>query len=41
MISRLPEMLPEYYQVRGWDEEGVPTEKRLEELQLAGELVGA
>jgi len=41
MVSRLPEMLPEYYQVRGWDEDGVPTEERLEELQLAGELVGA
>jgi aldehyde:ferredoxin oxidoreductase len=41
MVSRLPEMLPEYYQLRGWDENGVPTEKRLEELQLAGELVGA
>jgi aldehyde:ferredoxin oxidoreductase len=41
MVSRLSEMLPEYYQLRGWDEDGVPTEKRLEELQLAGELVGA
>ena len=41
MVSRLPEMLPEYYQLRGWDENGIPTEKRLEELQLAGQLVGA
>jgi len=41
MISHVPEMLPEYYRLRGWDENGVPTEKRLEELQLADQLVGA
>lgn len=28
------EMLREYYEVRGWDELGVPTEKRLKELDL-------
>jgi len=27
-------MLGEYYQVRGWDEEGKPTEEKLEELGL-------
>jgi aldehyde:ferredoxin oxidoreductase len=34
-VSHVPEMLPEYYQLRGWDEKGVPTKERLEELQLA------
>ena len=34
-------MLPEYYQLRGWDENGIPTEQRLKELQLESELVGA
>jgi aldehyde:ferredoxin oxidoreductase len=24
-VSRLPEMLPEYYRVRGWTKDGVPT----------------
>jgi aldehyde:ferredoxin oxidoreductase len=35
MLSRLPEMLPEYYQLRGWDSKGVPTPERLKQLQLA------
>jgi aldehyde:ferredoxin oxidoreductase len=34
-VSRLGEMLPEYYQLRGWDKHGVPTEKKLKELALA------
>ncbi|HOV29227.1 MAG TPA: aldehyde ferredoxin oxidoreductase family protein [Synergistales bacterium] len=34
-ISRLPEMLPRYYEVRGWDESGVPTDAKLAELGLA------
>ena len=34
-ISHVPEMLPEYYQLRGWDKHGVPTPERLHELQLA------
>ncbi len=33
-VNRLSEMLPEYYQVRGW-ENGVPTEAKLKELGLA------
>jgi aldehyde:ferredoxin oxidoreductase len=33
-ISHVPEMLSEYYKLRGWDEEGVPTQERLRELQL-------
>ncbi|HYB44568.1 MAG TPA: aldehyde ferredoxin oxidoreductase C-terminal domain-containing protein [Candidatus Methylomirabilis sp.] len=28
-------MLPEYYQLRGWDKHGVPSEKKLKELALA------
>jgi aldehyde:ferredoxin oxidoreductase len=34
-VSHLPEMLDEYYRFRGWDENGVPTRRRLEELGLA------
>jgi aldehyde:ferredoxin oxidoreductase len=34
-LSHVPEMLPEYYKLRGWDENGVPTKKRLQDLQLA------
>ena len=33
-VSRLPEMLPAYYATRGWDENGVPTEEKLQELIL-------
>ncbi|MHB9863583.1 aldehyde ferredoxin oxidoreductase family protein [Streptomyces sp. YIM S03343] len=33
-VNRLPEMLPEYYSLRGWDAEGVPTQAKLEELSL-------
>jgi aldehyde:ferredoxin oxidoreductase len=32
--NRLGEMLPEYYQLRGWDENGVPTPEKLKELGL-------
>jgi aldehyde:ferredoxin oxidoreductase len=35
-VSRVPEMLPEYYNVRGWNEQGVPTDAKLRELALAG-----
>ena len=31
----LDEMLPVYYQSRGWDAEGVPTKEKLLELGLA------
>ena len=34
-VVRLSEMLPEYYQLRGWDENGVPTKEKLKELSLA------
>jgi aldehyde:ferredoxin oxidoreductase len=37
-VCRLDEMLPEYYQLRGWDEEGVPTSDKLSELGLEGLL---
>ncbi len=33
-LSRVPEMLPEYYKLRGWDEEGVPTEETRKRLDL-------
>lgn len=35
LVSRVPEMLPEYYSLRGWNEEGVPSAEKLHELQLA------
>jgi aldehyde:ferredoxin oxidoreductase len=33
-VCRLGEMLPEYYELRGWDEDGVPTSEKLSELGL-------
>jgi len=33
-VAELEVMLKEYYQVRGWNEEGIPTEEKLEELSL-------
>jgi len=30
----LDEMLDEYYALRGWDKNGVPTEEKLKELGL-------
>ena len=38
-VSHLYEMLPEYYEIRGWDENGVPTQEKLDELDLKGELL--
>ncbi len=34
-VCPIPEMLPVYYEKRGWDSEGVPTDAKLEELGLA------
>jgi aldehyde:ferredoxin oxidoreductase len=34
-MSHLSEMLPIYYQMRGWDEKGVPTSEKLATLDLA------
>jgi aldehyde:ferredoxin oxidoreductase len=33
-ISHLDVMMPEYYKLRGWDEDGVPTEVKLRSLAL-------
>ena len=33
-VCELDRMLPEYYQLRGWDKDGVPTKEKLEELGL-------
>lgn len=33
-VSHVPEMLPEYYKLRGYDNEGVPTDEKLKELGL-------
>ncbi len=35
VVSRLPEMLPDYYSVRGWDVQGIPTTEKLQTLGLA------
>jgi aldehyde:ferredoxin oxidoreductase len=33
-VSKLSDMLPEYYTLRGWDSLGVPTKEKLEALDL-------
>ncbi|MFA9419867.1 MAG: aldehyde ferredoxin oxidoreductase family protein, partial [Gammaproteobacteria bacterium] len=33
-VCRLDEMLPEYYELRGWDEEGAPKEETLQRLEI-------
>ncbi len=33
-VVELDQMLPDFYRVRGWDEEGVPTKEKLAELGL-------
>ncbi len=34
LVNKLPEMLPKYYEVRGWDSEGRPTAETLARLGL-------
>jgi aldehyde:ferredoxin oxidoreductase len=34
-VSHLGEMMPVYYEERGWDEDGVPTPEKLEELGIS------
>jgi len=36
-VVRLDEMMPDYYRVRGWGKNGIPTPKKLAELGLARE----
>jgi aldehyde:ferredoxin oxidoreductase len=36
-VVRLAEMLPEYYKLRGWDKNGVPTPEKLRQLGLVKE----
>ncbi len=33
-VTRLSEMLPEYYEIRGWTKEGIPTEEKKKELGI-------
>ncbi len=33
-VHRLGELLPEYYKIRGWNEDGIPTNEKLKELEL-------
>jgi aldehyde:ferredoxin oxidoreductase len=35
LVARIPEMLPEYYQLRGWTADGVPTGETLARLGLS------
>ncbi|MCX5807752.1 MAG: aldehyde ferredoxin oxidoreductase family protein [Proteobacteria bacterium] len=39
-VVPLDKLLPEYYKMRGWDKNGVPTKKKLEELKLEKEGEG-
>ena len=39
-VVQLEPMLKEYYRTRGWDEDGVPRQKKLEELGLANLMAG-
>jgi aldehyde:ferredoxin oxidoreductase len=34
VLPELDKMLEEYYRLRGWDENGIPTERKLKELGL-------
>src|SRR5210317_568998 len=34
LVAGVPEMLPEYYEIRGWDKEGVPTADKRKSLGL-------
>lgn len=34
LVNKLDVMLPEYYKLRGWDKNGVPTKEKLAELSL-------
>lgn len=34
-VSKLSQMLPEYYEVRGWSAKGIPTKAKLQTLSLA------
>lgn len=34
LVNRLDTMLKEYYQVRGWNEEGIPTDEKLQALGI-------
>jgi aldehyde:ferredoxin oxidoreductase len=34
-VHRLPELLPEYYKERGWNEQGLPTQEKLAQLEIA------
>lgn len=38
-IHKLDQLLPEYYELRGWTIGGIPTDERLEALGLNKELV--
>ncbi len=35
LVCKLDEMLPEYYQINGWDEEGIPTASTLQRLGIS------
>lgn len=35
LVHRLSELLPEYYSLRGWDTQGIPTVDRLNKLQIS------
>jgi aldehyde:ferredoxin oxidoreductase len=34
LVSELDKMLPQYYEIRGWNADGIPTPAKLSELGL-------
>ncbi len=40
MVVHLDKMLPDYYILRGWDSNGIPTPEKLKELGLESEGEG-
>ena len=34
-VVELDKMLSEFYELRGWSEEGIPTKEKLEELEIS------
>jgi aldehyde:ferredoxin oxidoreductase len=34
-VAETEKMLPKFYELRGWDEDGIPTPEKLQELGLA------
>ncbi|PAB59865.1 aldehyde ferredoxin oxidoreductase family protein [Anaeromicrobium sediminis] len=40
-VHKLSDLLPEYYELRGWSKEGIPTDERLEKLGISEDMAKA